>query len=107
MTSKLFRLRFEFLREYREIIPSVDVPTRLPYHGDVILRGGDEMEAFLRVGTPRKIRWPVAMSTMNKQELRRSILGVIRSLLLSDFGNVPKVNSSVRGRRGEHSWVVR
>jgi hypothetical protein len=85
MLCKLFCLGLEFLRQYCEIITSINVPARLPHHRDVILRSSDEVETFLRVWTPREIRRAIAVSTMNEQELRGSILGVIRSLLLSDL----------------------
>ena len=47
------------------------------------------------------------MSPMHEQQLRRSIVRIVGRLLLSDLGDVPDVDPSVRGGGREDGLGVR
>lgn len=83
------------------------VSTRLPCHNDVVLGTRRQVEALRLAGTPRKIRWPVGVTTVHKDELGGSILRIIRCLLLSNLCHVPDVYSSIGRGRSKYGRIMR
>lgn len=71
---------------------------------DVILRS--TAQPPLDVLVPTEITRLTSMPPMDKQQLRRAVIRIIRRLLLSDLRNVPDVDPPV-GRGGrEHGLIV-
>lgn len=94
--TKKTRALLQLFRRYLHIIPGVNIPRRLPCHHHVVLCRRCQMPTFLLVGTPRKVRGSLRVTTVYKDKLGWSILGVVGGLLFANLANVPNVYSAVR-----------
>lgn len=93
----------EILDIDRHIVRRVQRRARPPNLEDIILGRGRERPILIRA--PRQVRRATRVSSMNEQELGRSVLLVLGRLFESDLGDVPEVDAAVARGRGEDGFV--
>ena len=82
-----------------------NVPRRFPdLQNVVVCRRGD---VPLSQGAPRQIADPGRVSSVDEQQLGRSVFSIIRRLLLPNRGKVPDMHAAVCAGRGEVNGGVR
>lgn len=82
------------VQSLHSLFSSVDVLSRLPDHDDVVLCRARHRP--LHVWAPRDIPGLAGVTSVDKQQLGRSVVRVVGRLLLPNLGDVPDVDPSVR-----------
>merc|ERR1711973_1063365 len=83
----------------------VDVLSHLPNLHDVVL--GHRADNPGIIGVPGKIGDLGRVASVDEEELRRTIFGVLGTLLLTNLGEIPDMKSAVSPRAGQDSLVMR
>lgn len=87
----------------RGILEGVNVLGHLPYLQDVVFAHAGDDPVLVRA--PSQVRYLGSMSTMNKKQLRGSVLSLHLGLRLANARNVPDVNAAVVAASGEDGFV--
>lgn len=86
---------FQFFRSDADFISSVYILVWLPSHDDVIFCRRGEMKSLLLVRAPTEIRRPVGVTSVNKQELWRTVFGIVWGLFFANLGDIPEMDSTI------------
>ena len=83
----------------------VDVLCHLPDLHDVVLRDAADNPVVIRV--PTAVRNLGSVTSMDEEELRRSVFSILRTLLLSNLGQIPDMQSAISARTCQYCFVIR